>query len=92
MGAVVCGARRWLWCSIPHGWADCAYTVFLIAVCAVEEIQLGSAAAAAPLGDNWVPVCRPEDLPKGECFVIGSPTAPLVRPLLPSGAEDAIEP
>lgn len=33
----------------------------------VEEVQLGApqAAAAAPTGDNWVPVCRPEDLPKG---------------------------
>lgn len=31
---------------------------------AVEEVQLGK--AAAPVGDNWVPVCRPEDLPKGE--------------------------
>lgn len=30
-------------------------------------MQLGKAAAAALVGDNWVPVCRPEDLPKGEC-------------------------
>lgn len=29
-------------------------------------MQLGKAAAAAPVGDNWVPVCRPEDLPKGK--------------------------
>jgi hypothetical protein len=34
---------------------------------AVEEVQLGKAAAVAPQSDNWVPVCRPEDLPKGEC-------------------------
>jgi nitrite reductase/ring-hydroxylating ferredoxin subunit len=30
----------------------------------VEEVQLGRQ-AAAPVSDNWVPVCRPEDLPKG---------------------------
>ncbi|WIA17977.1 hypothetical protein OEZ85_009466 [Tetradesmus obliquus] len=30
----------------------------------VEEVSLG-VATEAPEGDSWVPVCRPEDLPKG---------------------------
>jgi len=38
----------------------------------VEEVTLGKAAAAAPEGDSWVPVCRPEDLPKGEWGLRGT--------------------
>jgi hypothetical protein len=34
-------------------------------ILSVEEVALG-VAAEAPEGDNWVPVCRPEDLPKGK--------------------------
>lgn len=31
----------------------------------VKEVVLGKAAAAAPEEESWVPVCRPEDIPKG---------------------------
>lgn len=37
-------------------------TCFMLSV---EEVSLG-VATEAPEGDSWVPVCRPEDLPKGE--------------------------
>lgn len=36
---------------------------------AVTEATLGSSSSAAAepeVEDNWVPICRPEDLPKGE--------------------------
>lgn len=55
---------------------------FLASCTAVEEVQLGKAAAVAPQGDNWVPVCRPEDLPKGEslpAFVCHSITTLHIR-------------
>lgn len=32
----------------------------------VKEVVLGKPAAAPADGDSWVPICRPEDLPKGE--------------------------
>lgn len=37
----------------------------------VKEVPLGAAAAAAAAEStsegNWVPVCKPEDMPKGGC-------------------------
>ena len=33
----------------------------------VKEVSLGAAAAAPVSEEAWIPVCRPEDLPKGAC-------------------------
>lgn len=67
-----CVASVWCGC-VPVGKSTSqSHTCLLLLLfkhTAVEEVQLG-AAAAAPVGDNWVPVCRPEDLPKGECLFV----------------------
>lgn len=31
----------------------------------VTEIRLGKSAEVAQSGDSWIPICRPEELPKG---------------------------
>lgn len=54
------GHRR---CVVPDGLTtNATYCV----VAAVEEVALGQGAAAAADSGAWVPVCLPEELPKGE--------------------------
>lgn len=45
----------------------------LVCLCiAVEVKPLSAASAPAEEEETWVPVCRPEDLPKGETFTIAT--------------------
>lgn len=39
--------------------------LFALRCAEVKEVTLGSAPAAAVEEESWIPICKPEDLPKG---------------------------